>query len=199
MEAKRCERLLILGIGNMLLADEGVGVHAAQTLRKKDMPEGVAVLDIGTAILEALPELEQADRVIVIDAVMAGKKPGTVYRIAYDDCEKPMQIASVHGFDLSRVLAMTSRKLPPPVVVIGVEPARIGWSLELSVPVAEALDVVLQAVESELLPPLARRRRPPDPAVHVPGADGLREKKEDGQETHGHEGRRGPQGSAAKK
>jgi hydrogenase maturation protease len=167
MEAKRSEKLLILGIGNMLLADEGVGVHAAQALRKKGMPEGVAVLDVGTAILEALPELEQADRVIVIDAVIAGKEAGTVYRIAYDDCERPERIASMHGFDLSRVLAMTSRKLPPSIIVIGVEPARIEWSLELSVPVAEALDVVLRTIESELL-------TPPDPAVHVPGAHGLR-------------------------
>ena len=150
MEAQRCERMLILGIGNMLLADEGVGVHAAQALKKIEMPEGVAVLDIGTAILEALPELEQADRVIVIDAVIAGKEAGTVYRIAYDDCEKPMQIASVHGFDLSRVLAMTSRESAPSVTVIGVEPARIEWSLELSPPVAEALETVLQAVEAEM-------------------------------------------------
>jgi hydrogenase maturation protease len=150
MESNRSERLLILGIGNLLLADEGVGVHAAQALMKKDMPEGVAVLDIGTAILEALPELEQADRVIVIDAVLAGKEAGTVYRIPYDDCEKPMQIASVHGFDLSRVLAMTSRETPPSVTVIGVEPARIGWSLELSPSVAEALDTVLQTVEAEM-------------------------------------------------
>jgi hydrogenase maturation protease len=149
------ERLLILGIGNLLLADEGVGVHAAQALLKKDLPEGVAVLDIGTAILDALPELEKADRVIVIDAVMAGKEAGTVYRIAYDDCEKPEQIASVHGFDLSRVLAMTSRESPPTVTVIGVEPARIEWSLELSPPVAAALDIVLRTVESELLTPPA--------------------------------------------
>jgi hydrogenase maturation protease len=150
MEAQRCERLLILGIGNLLLADEGIGVHAAQALKRKDMPEGVAVLDVGTAILEALPELERADRVIVIDAVMAGKEPGTVYRIAYDDCEIPMQISSVHGFDLSRVVAMTSRQTPPSVTVIGVEPARIEWSLELSPPVAKALDVVLQMVEVEI-------------------------------------------------
>ena len=150
METQRSERLLILGIGNMLLADEGVGVHAAQALKKKDMPEGVAVLDVGTAILEALPELEQADRVIVIDAVLAGQEAGTVYRFAYDDCEKPMQIDSVHGFDLSRVLAMTSRESPPCMTVIGVEPARIGWSVELSPPVAGALDTVLQAVGDEL-------------------------------------------------
>ncbi len=150
MEAQRCDRILILGIGNLLLADEGVGVHAAQALRNKDLPEGVSVLDIGTAILEALPELEQADRVIVIDAVVAGKEAGTVYRMAYDDCEKPVQLASVHGFDLSRVLAMTSREIPPPVTVVGIEPARIGWSLELSPAVNGALDTVLRVVEDEI-------------------------------------------------
>ncbi|MGE5800243.1 MAG: hypothetical protein ACM337_07925, partial [Syntrophaceae bacterium] len=57
---------------------------------------------------------------------------------------------SIHGFDLSRVLAMTSRESPPCMTVIGVEPARIGWSVELSPPVAGALDTVLQAVGDEL-------------------------------------------------
>ena len=58
-----------MGIGNLLLGDEGVGVHAARELLKEELPEGIKVLEIGTSILDALPELEKAHRVIVLDAM----------------------------------------------------------------------------------------------------------------------------------
>ena len=101
-------KTLVLGLGNLLLADEGVGVHAARALMEKGCPEDTTVLDIGTAILEALPDLEIADRVIIIDAVKADGVPGSVYRMPYEEFLKPEVIASMHGFDLSRVLALTS-------------------------------------------------------------------------------------------
>ena len=63
---------LVLGMGNMLLGDEGVGVHAALALME-DCPAGTEVLDIGTAILDALPALERAERVIVMDAMKIGR------------------------------------------------------------------------------------------------------------------------------
>ncbi len=141
---------VVLGLGNLLLADEGVGVHAARALAGCGVGDGVDVLDVGTAILDALPALESADRVIVIDAVKADGPPGSVYLVPFDRIAPAEQIASMHGFDLSRVVALLGRKEPPDVVVIGVEPARIQWSLELSPAVAEALPSVLEAVRREL-------------------------------------------------
>lgn len=142
--------MLILGIGNLLLADEGVGVHAARLLMERNEREDVTILDIGTAVLDALPALGQADRVVIIDAVIADGPAGSVYRIPYDDCLRPSAIASLHGFDISRVLAMAGRYDCPGITVIGVEPARIDWSLELSPAVAAALPTVLDAVEREI-------------------------------------------------
>jgi hydrogenase maturation protease len=142
--------MLILGLGNLLLADEGVGVHAARLLMERRRREDVVILDIGTAVLDALPALETADRVIIIDAMKADGPAGSVYRIAYDDCLRPSVIASLHGFDLSRVLAMTGREGCPEITVIGVEPETIAWSLDLSPVVAAALPVVLDTVESEI-------------------------------------------------
>jgi hydrogenase maturation protease len=142
--------MLILGLGNLLLADEGVGVHAARLLMEKNRRGNVVILDIGTAVLDALPALEEADRVLIIDAVKADGPAGSVYRIPYDDCLRPSVIASMHGFDFSRVLAMAGRTECPEITVIGVEPARIDWSLELSPEVAASLSVVLDAVEEEI-------------------------------------------------
>jgi hydrogenase maturation protease len=142
--------MLILGLGNLLLADEGVGVHAARLLMERRQRENVVILDIGTAVLDALPALETADRVMIIDAVKADGPAGSVYRIPYDDCLRPSAIASLHGFDLSRVLAMAGRNDCPEITVIGVEPARIDWSMDLSPEVAAALPAVLDAVEKEI-------------------------------------------------
>lgn len=142
---------LVLGIGNLLLGDEGVGVHVARALQRQRLPENVTVLEVGTAFLEALPEIERADRIIVIDAMHAGHAPGTAYRVPYDDCVKPECIASLHGFDLSRAIFLAGRDTMPETVIIGVEPARIDWGTELSPEVQGMLPAVIEAVKNETM------------------------------------------------
>jgi len=153
-------RTVVLGLGNLLLGDEGVGVHAAQALLRSGCAGEPLVLDIGTAVLDALPALEQADRVILIDAVQAGQSPGTVYRAPIDSFLRSRCIASIHGFDIAGVLAMCGSERTPEVVVIGMEPARIEWSSELSDEAAAALPLLLEAVEEEV----RRRTGPSCPA-----------------------------------
>lgn len=143
-------KTLVLGIGNLLLGDEGVGVHAAQALMALSLPPDVFVLEVGTAILDALPAIEQADRIILLDAIKADGTPGSVYRLPYHECEHAQCIASMHGFDLSRVLALAGGTRIPEVLVIGIEPERINWSLELSPAVQESLPILLREVTREL-------------------------------------------------
>ena len=142
---------LILGIGNELLGDEGVGVHAARLLLAENLPPKTKILEVGTAILDALPDLEQADRVIILDAMKDDQPPGTVYKISLDHCSGASCIASMHGFDIFRVMALAGRSSPPPVMVFGVEPLKVEWSLELSTPVTESIPHLLDAVLAELM------------------------------------------------
>ena len=132
------------------MGDEGVGVHAARALLKEEHTPEVEILEIGTAILDALPALERADRVIVMDAMKYDGDPGTVYRIPLGKCESSQCIASMHGFDIFRVLALTRREVPPEVLVFGIEPCTLGWSLDLSPQVADALTYLLQSVNKEI-------------------------------------------------
>ena len=141
---------IILGIGNELLGDEGVGVHAVRQLRNGPLPENSKVVEVGTAILDVLPELEQADRVIVLDAMKDCGAPGTVYKIPLEHCSGSSCIASMHGFDIFRVMALAGRTKPPPVIVFGVEPSEIGWSMTLSSVVNESLPYLIEAVQAEL-------------------------------------------------
>ena len=143
-------RTLILGIGNLLLCDEGVGVHVARALQREQLPENVVILEVGTAFLDALPEIELADRIIILDAMQADHAPGTIYRVPFDDCVKPECIASLHGFDLSRVIFLAGRTSPPEAVVIGVEPARIDWGTDLSPKIQEMMPSIIEAVKVEI-------------------------------------------------
>jgi len=142
-------RTLVLGIGNLLLCDEGVGVHVARALAQEDLPANVVVLEVGTAILDALPEIERADRIIVVDAMQANGTPGTIYRVPLDGCTHPEIIASLHGFDLSRVMFLAGRRSVPEVIVIGIEPARIDWGTELTAEIEAVVPVVVAAVAAE--------------------------------------------------
>jgi len=143
-------RTLILGIGNLLLSDEGVGVHAVRAIKQEYLPSHVITLEVGTALLDALREIEQADHIIIIDAMKANHAPGTVYRVPLDDCVKPQYTASLHGFDVSRVLFLAGRSSPADVIVIGVEPALIGWGTELSPQIRDTMPAVIEAIKTEI-------------------------------------------------
>lgn len=139
-----------MGIGNLLLGDEGVGVHAAKALCGMALPESVAVLDVGTAFIDALPAMAGTARIIIIDAMKAGGAPGDIYHVPLAKCRRTDRIDSMHGFDVFRMLAMAQNTLPADVVLLGVEPKHIGWGTELSPRVASALPHLVREVLREI-------------------------------------------------
>lgn len=143
-------KTLILGLGNELLCDEGVGVHVVRALQKEKLPDGVSAVEVGTAVLDALPYIEEADRIVVIDAMKAGETPGTIYRVPFEDCERPRCIASMHGFDLSRVFFLAGKASGAEAVVIGAEPGRIEWGTELSAEMQAMVPAMVEVVRQEL-------------------------------------------------
>lgn len=143
-------KTLILGLGNELLCDEGVGVHVVRALQRAGLPGDVSAVEVGTAVLDALPFIEQADRIVVIDAMKAGEAPGTIYRVPFEDCERPRCIASMHGFDLSRVFFLAGKASGTEAVVIGAEPARIDWGTSLSDEIQAMVPDIVEAVKQEI-------------------------------------------------
>lgn len=145
-------KTVVIGIGNLLLRDEGVGVHAVRALRGRQLPPEVEVIDGGTATLELLPILQEAQRVVVIDALRGGAPPGTLYRVTPQDLmegeERPL---SLHQVGFLEVLRM-ARQLgsDPEVVIIGVEPKEIAWGTELTPELRRRLPRVVEAVLREL-------------------------------------------------
>ncbi len=146
---------LILGVGNPLRGDDGVGVLAVQRLlARPDLPAGVAVVDGGTAGLGLIPLIENYRRVVLVDAVLMGEPPGTVRRFAWHEArvaghEQPL---SLHQSDLADALALAEAlgSLPPVIIVYGVQPQHTDWEQPLSEAVARALPALMDALLSEV-------------------------------------------------
>jgi len=136
--------LLIAGLGNLLLADDGVGVHAVRALRGEDIGEGVLVVEVGTAALDALPLFEAARRVIALDAVQAGGEPGSIYELDLEGVETGREGHSLHELGLREVFRMIPAEKRPGLRILGVEPAVIDFGMELSPAVLKALPAFLQ-------------------------------------------------------
>jgi hydrogenase maturation protease len=147
-------RTVVLGIGNVLMCDDGVGVHAVEALERRfDLPDMVEIVDGGTTGMELLPALEGAENLIVIDAVRVGRPPASVVRLADDAVPAFFKTKlSPHQVGLSDVLAALrfEGRAPAKVVLIGVQPERIEMAMELSPAVAARLQDVVQLIAQEL-------------------------------------------------
>lgn len=145
---------LVLGLGNILLQDEGVGVRVAERLRERyAFPDGVEVMDGGVRGLALMPYLEGVSRLLIIDAVRSGKEPGTLIRLAGDEIPAVLSPKiSPHQEGLADLLwvAKIAGPCPSEIVLWGVEPAQIETGLELSPPVAAQVDALVQKVVEEL-------------------------------------------------
>jgi hydrogenase maturation protease len=145
---------MVLGLGNLVMSDDGAGVRVVQHLSNwYRFPEGVVLLDGGTLGLDILPRLEGIDRLLVVDAVDNGKAPGELIRLAGD--EVPVALAtklSPHQMGLKDLLAVADLQgiLPPEIVLVGVQPGNIEMSMELSYEVEAAITGLAELVLSEL-------------------------------------------------
>ncbi len=134
----------ILGLGNWLRCDDGVGIHALRALRA-DPPPQITLLEVGTAVLDALPHIDGAPWVLGLDAVRGGGPPGTLYRVEPRASAPRPGVASLHDIDLLRGLELLPLPRRPRLVVLGLEPACLGFGIDLSRPVAAALPHLVAA------------------------------------------------------
>ncbi len=137
--------ILIAGLGNELLMDDGVGVHAVRSLEER-LGKPFCVAEVGTAVLHSLRLIEWADRIIAIDAVRCGKQPGEIVAFDSQGALKPEIQGSMHELSLVGALRFLTDNKPRSVVVVGVEPAEIAYGMELSPLVAISLPSLVETV-----------------------------------------------------
>jgi hydrogenase maturation protease len=145
---------LIIGLGNPLRGDDGVGVCVAQMLAQQALPNDVEVVDGGTQGLGLVNLMEGRRRIILVDAADVGKNPGQFIRFTLDNAvlrsdDRPL---SIHTAGLREALLMAEalKVLPDEVVIFGMQPANLDWINALSSEVKATLPDLIAAVLSEL-------------------------------------------------
>jgi hydrogenase maturation protease len=140
----------VVGVGNILLRDEGIGCHVVHALEGIPLPD-VEVIDGGTCP-DVLQLLEDADKLVIVDAVKGGGMPGQIYRFRPEDvAQEQTSLLSLHDTSL-----MDSLKLLQlwhnvgETVIIGVEPRELSWGLELSPELQERMPQIIHAILEEL-------------------------------------------------
>ena len=140
----------VVGIGNVLLRDEGIGCHVAHALEEIPLPD-VKIIDGGTCP-DVLQFIEGADKLVIVDAVKGGGAPGQIYRFRLEDITLEQRpFLSLHDVGLvDSLMLMQFWRKTREAVIIGVEPREINWGLELSPELQEKMPQIIDAILAEL-------------------------------------------------
>ena len=145
---------LIVGLGNPLRGDDGIGVRVIQMLTARALPEGVEVADGGTQGLGLVSLMEGWRRVILVDAANVGRPPGGFVRFTPQEARLlgGDQQISIHNAGLrdALLLAETLELLPEEVIIYGMQPANLDWDADLSLQVETAMPELVRAILDEL-------------------------------------------------
>jgi len=147
-------RIVVIGVGNLLLKDEGIGIHAIKALQGKKLPSDVELIDGGTSP-DLIAYTRAGDKMIIIDCAKCGGKAGSIYRFKPEDLAAGKgTLTSAHEMGVIenlKLMEMTGNK-PKEVVIIGIEPAEMDWGMELSGTLkkrmAELVNVVLKEISA---------------------------------------------------
>ncbi|MEN8264438.1 MAG: HyaD/HybD family hydrogenase maturation endopeptidase [Nitrospirota bacterium] len=146
--------IAVFGIGNILLSDDGVGVHAVQRLQNDyEFPDNVEIIDGGTKGLDLLPLFENRDKVLIIDAANFKKEPGTIDTVVGDKIPAFLSTKlSVHQIGLPDMLfaARWMEITPPEICLIGIQPKSMDTTVEMTSVISEKMDALLEKVLQKL-------------------------------------------------
>ena len=165
-------KVLVAGIGNIFLGDDGFGVEVAQRLARRTLPEGVRSADFGIRGIHLAYELlDGYDALVLVDAVPMGREPGTLALIEPEELVPPdpddeaAPVFDAHTMHPGVVLGMLSmlEANVRRIVIVGCEPATVEDGIGLSAPVAEAVDAAVDLLDNVLTDICQPARREPTP------------------------------------
>jgi hydrogenase maturation protease len=147
--------VVVLGLGNPLMADEGIGVHLIERLTKRAAQyPGVDFVDAGTASLSVLHLIEGRRKAIFVDCAFMDEEPGVIRRFTPGDVRstKVLSRQSLHETDLLRILCLARQldQVPEQVVIFGIQPERVAPGTDLSAALSTRIDAYLSQILCEL-------------------------------------------------
>ena len=156
MEADKSHReIMIVGVGNRLLGDEGVGLHIIDKLSRIPIPSYVNIIDCGCDLLNLMAYINKPERIIIIDAIRAGGEPGEIHSFDYSRLTAmKIHLCSAHQVNIVDALRLIKLIYPSladcEIIIIGVEPKTIELSNDLSKEVSESIVEVTRSVLEEI-------------------------------------------------
>ena len=147
-------RVTILGLGNILMSDEGVGVHIVKEFEKRyEVPSYVEIVDGGAAGLDLIPFIEGRDKVVMVDAVNFDREPGHIDVLENDQIPVRLtQKASMHHLGLMDVLTIVnlSGNLPKELCIIGIQPASLELGLDMTPAIWDKREALIERLVRKL-------------------------------------------------
>lgn len=134
-ESNTSRQIVIVGVGNTLLRDEGIGIHVIRYLKRRSLPENVKLIDAGVCLFDTICSMERIDHLIIVDAAKVNSEPGSVHRFRPEELtNKHRHLSSLHQLSLLDELELLALqgKRPRWITIIGIEPEDVSWGLGLS-------------------------------------------------------------------
>lgn len=142
----------VIGIGNILQRDDGMGVHVIKQLENQGLPSAIELVDGGTSTLNMLSYFMDYNRVIIVDCLRGGLEPGTIYKIKPQDIKKyKKENLSIHDVQILDVVNMANMMGKfPEVIIFGIEPKEIEFNLEMTDIMKSKVPEVIEHIKKEL-------------------------------------------------
>jgi len=135
-------RIMVLGVGNELLSDEGLGIHFLKYLKQEDLPDNVELLEGGTAGMELIGLIQDTDFLIVVDALNANTTPGDLFRFKPQDLKILPEMFAVSFHQVGILEVLTTANIlgtAPDTIIYGLQPKSLEWGMDLSPEITAAL------------------------------------------------------------
>jgi hydrogenase maturation protease len=152
---KDLHTITVIGLGNILMRDEGIGVHTVNRFRDRySVPDFVELVDGGTCGLDLMPVIEGREKVLLVDAVNFEREPGYIDELVNDDLAVRFSVkASLHHLGLMDVLSIVrlADAMPGEIRLIGIQPKTIELGLDLTEEIQGKIDLLVQRIVVRLL------------------------------------------------
>jgi len=146
------KKIGIIGIGNLLNGDDGIGIVLIQKIRKRDLFPNISIFDAGTGGMKVLHLLKDLDRVLIIDAVHMDKKPGEYVFFSPGEVQSMEDSGGTHGSNLIQVLELSKEmgEIPEKIVIMGIQPKRTDIGEDMSEEVESRIEEMLDNLEEQV-------------------------------------------------
>ncbi|WP_434512092.1 HyaD/HybD family hydrogenase maturation endopeptidase [Desulfitobacterium sp. AusDCA] len=146
-------RIMVMGVGNILLSDEGLGVRFLEELAKKPLPDNVELLEGGTAGLELVHLIKEVNFLIIVDAINARTEPGSLFRFQPGDLQVFPEEYEVSFHQVGILEVLTLAKVlgqAPETLIFGVQPKLLEWGMNISPEIQALLPQLAEIVCNEI-------------------------------------------------